>query len=58
MRGLQAPPEVFAEIHRFWQTLDFKVTDTIEQVPALPPHDHGPDVLTVIFAFALILGWG
>jgi hypothetical protein len=50
-------PEVFAAIQRFWKTVDFKVTDTIEQVPALPPHDRGPDVLTAICAFALIFAW-
>ena len=57
-KGPQALPDVFAAIQRFWKTLDFKVTDTIEQVPALPPHDRGPDVLTVICAFALIFAWG
>ena len=56
--GPQALPEVFfAAIQRFWKTLDFKVTDTIEQVPALHPHDRGPDVLKVICAFALIFAW-
>jgi hypothetical protein len=30
-RGPQALFEVFAAIQRFWKTLDFKVTDTIEQ---------------------------
>ena len=30
-KGPQALPEVFAAIQRFWKTLDFKVTDTIEQ---------------------------
>ena len=30
-RGPQALSEVFAAIQRFWKTLDFKVTDTIEQ---------------------------
>lgn len=29
--GPQALPEVFGAIHRFWKTLDFKVTDAIEQ---------------------------
>src|SRR5580658_6263482 len=29
--GPQSLPEVFAAIQRFWKTLDFKVTDTIEQ---------------------------
>jgi hypothetical protein len=29
--GPQSVPEVFAGIQRFWKTLDFKVTDTIEQ---------------------------
>jgi ketosteroid isomerase-like protein len=29
--GPQALPEVFAAIQRYWTTLDFKVTDTIEQ---------------------------
>jgi uncharacterized protein len=29
--GPQALPEVFEAIQRFWKTLDFKVTDTIEQ---------------------------
>ena len=30
-KGPQALPEVFAGIRKFWKTLDFKVTDTIEQ---------------------------
>jgi ketosteroid isomerase-like protein len=30
-KGAQALPDVFAAIQRFWKTLDFKVTDTIEQ---------------------------
>ena len=30
-KGPQALPEVFGAIQRFWKTLDFKVTDTIEQ---------------------------
>ena len=30
-RGPQALSDVFAAIQRFWKTLDFKVTDTIEQ---------------------------
>jgi uncharacterized protein len=30
-KGPQALPEVFAAIHRFWKTLDFKITDSIEQ---------------------------
>jgi ketosteroid isomerase-like protein len=30
-RGPQALPEVFGAIQRFWKTLDFKITDTIEQ---------------------------
>src|SRR6476660_9997423 len=30
-RGPQALAEVFAAIQRYWKTLDFKVTDTIEQ---------------------------
>ena len=30
-KGPEALPEVFAAIQRFWQTLAFKVTDTIEQ---------------------------
>jgi uncharacterized protein len=30
-KGPQALSEVFAAIQRFWKTLDFKVTDTIEQ---------------------------
>ena len=30
-RGPQALPEVFAGIRKFWKTLDFKVTDAIEQ---------------------------
>jgi uncharacterized protein len=30
-KGPQARPEVFAAIRRFWKTLDFKITDTIEQ---------------------------
>jgi ketosteroid isomerase-like protein len=30
-RGPQALFDVFAAIQRFWKTLDFKVTDTIEQ---------------------------
>jgi len=30
-KGPQALPEVFAAIQRFWKTLDFKATDTIEQ---------------------------
>jgi hypothetical protein len=30
-KGPQALFEVFAAIQRFWKTLDFKVTDTIEQ---------------------------
>src|SRR5580698_2333729 len=30
-RGPQALPDVFRAIQRFWKTLDFKVTDTIEQ---------------------------
>jgi uncharacterized protein len=30
-KGPQALSEVFAAIQRFWTTLDFKVTDTIEQ---------------------------
>jgi uncharacterized protein len=29
--GPQALPEVFVAIQRFWKTLDFKVTDAIEQ---------------------------
>jgi ketosteroid isomerase-like protein len=29
--GPQALPEVFAAIQRYWKTLDFKVTDTMEQ---------------------------
>ena len=56
-KGPQALPDVFAAIQRFWKALDFKVTDTIEQVPALPLHDRGPDVLAVICAFALIFAW-
>ena len=30
-KGPQALPEVFTAIQRFWKTLDFKVTDTVEQ---------------------------
>ena len=30
-KGPQALPDVFAAIQRCWQTLDFKVTDAIEQ---------------------------
>ena len=30
-KGPQALPDVFAAIQRFWKTLDFKVTDTVEQ---------------------------
>jgi ketosteroid isomerase-like protein len=30
-KGAQALPEVFTAIQRCWKTLDFKVTDTIEQ---------------------------
>ena len=30
-KGPQALPEVFAAIRRFWKTLDFKITDSIEQ---------------------------
>jgi ketosteroid isomerase-like protein len=30
-KGPQALPEVFAGIQRFWKTLDFKVTDAVEQ---------------------------
>jgi hypothetical protein len=30
-KGPQALSDVFAAIQRFWRTLDFKVTDTIEQ---------------------------
>ena len=30
-QGPEALPEVFSEIRRFWKTLDFKVTDTLEQ---------------------------
>src|SRR5579862_4720922 len=30
-KGPQALADVFAHIQRFWQTVDFKVTDTIEQ---------------------------
>ena len=30
-RGPQALADVFGTIQRFWKTLDFKVTDTIEQ---------------------------
>jgi ketosteroid isomerase-like protein len=30
-KGPQALADVFADIQRFWQTVDFKVTDTIEQ---------------------------
>ena len=30
-RGPQALPDVFGAIQRSWKTLDFKVTDTIEQ---------------------------
>ena len=30
-KGPEAPFDVFAAIQRFWKTLDFKVTDTIEQ---------------------------
>ena len=30
-KGPQALVDVFAAIQRFWKTLDFKVTDTIEQ---------------------------
>ena len=30
-KGPHALPEVFAAIQRYWKTLDFKVTDTIEQ---------------------------
>ena len=30
-KGPQALPEVFGGIQRFWTTLDFKVTDSIEQ---------------------------
>jgi len=29
-KGPQALPDVFGAIQRFWKTLDFKVTDTIE----------------------------
>jgi len=36
-KGPEALPDVFSAIQRCWKTLDFKVTDTIEQVPALPP---------------------
>jgi ketosteroid isomerase-like protein len=30
-KGPQSLPEVFGAIQRFWKTLDFKVTDAIEQ---------------------------
>src|SRR3984893_7910931 len=30
-KGPQSLPEIFAGIQSFWKTLDFKVTDTIEQ---------------------------
>lgn len=30
-KGPQALPEVFTAIQRYWKTLDFRVTDTIEQ---------------------------
>jgi hypothetical protein len=30
-KGAQALADVFAAINQFWKTLDFKVTDTIEQ---------------------------
>ena len=30
-KGPEALPEVFAAIQRCWKTLDFKITDTIEQ---------------------------
>src|SRR3989442_9217904 len=30
-KGPQALPDVFGAMQRFWKTLDFKVTDTIEQ---------------------------
>jgi ketosteroid isomerase-like protein len=30
-KGPQALPEVFTAIQRYWKTLDFNVTDTIEQ---------------------------
>jgi len=30
-KGPQALPDVFGAIQRFWKTLDFKVTDTIDQ---------------------------
>jgi ketosteroid isomerase-like protein len=30
-KGPQALSDVFAAIQRFWKTLDFKITDTIEQ---------------------------
>jgi ketosteroid isomerase-like protein len=30
-QGPEALPEVFAAIQRYWKTLDFKVTDTMEQ---------------------------
>ena len=30
-KGPQALYDVFAEIQRFWKTLDFKVTDSLEQ---------------------------
>ena len=30
-KGPQSLPDVFAAMHRFWKTLDFKVTDAIEQ---------------------------
>jgi len=30
-QGPQALPDVFAAMQRFWKTLDFKVTDTLEQ---------------------------
>jgi ketosteroid isomerase-like protein len=30
-KGPEALPEVFASMRRFWKTLDFKITDTIEQ---------------------------
>src|ERR1700692_1792569 len=30
-KGPPALPDVFAAMQRFWKTLDFKVTDTIEQ---------------------------
>jgi len=30
-KGPQALSDVFAAIQRYWKTLDFKVTDTIEQ---------------------------